>query len=149
MSQSKLVILLVQQEQDRVMYGEFFRHCGVETVCPRDAADAIRLAPTADVVVTGLTLPGSMDGFQLIRRLRDDRHTRSTPIIVLTSWGWQTERLRALDAGCDLFLTKPCLPAELLAAVRHQVRLIRTRSLHPRPLKTSQRHRARGGRRAG
>jgi two-component system cell cycle response regulator DivK len=149
MSQTNPVVLLVQQEEDRVMYGEFFSHRGVETVCAADGSDAVQLAGGADVVVTGLSLPGEIDGFELIKRLRHDPQTRSKPIVVLTSWGWQTERLRALDAGCDLFLTKPCLPADLLAAIRQQVRLFRNRALRPRPLKTTQQRRARGGRRAG
>ena len=149
MSESNPVILLVQQEEDRVMYGEFFSHRGVETVYAGDGSEAIRLAGLADIVVTGLSLPGDMDGFELIRRLRDHPLARSKPIVVLTSWGWQTERLRALDAGCDLFLTKPCLPAELLAAIRHQVRMCRNRALRARALKAAPRRRARGSRRAG
>jgi two-component system cell cycle response regulator DivK len=149
MSQSNPLILLVQQEQDRLMYGEFFSHRGVETVCAADGSDAVRLAAVADVVVTGLSLPGDIDGFEVIKRLRRDPQTRSKPIVVLTSWGWQTERLRALEAGCDLFLTKPCLPADLLAAIRDQVRMYRHRFLRARPLKAAPRRRARGGRRAG
>jgi len=149
MSQSNPVILLVQQEEDRVMYGEFFSHCGVETVCAGDGFDAVRLAAGADVVVTGPRPPGEIDGFELIKRLRHDPQMRSKPIVVLTSWGWQTERLRALDAGCDVFLTKPCLPAELLAAIRHQVRICRNRALRDRALKATPRRRARGSRRAG
>src|SRR3954471_5039236 len=146
MSQSNPLILLVQQEQDRLMYGEFFSHRGVETVCAADGSDAVRLAAVADVGVTRLSLPGDIDGFEVIKRLRRDPQTRSKPIVVLTSWGWQTERLRALEAGCDLFLTKPCLPADLLAAIRQQVRRFRTRRIRLRPIKSTQQRRARGRR---
>jgi DNA-binding response OmpR family regulator len=112
-------VLLVQPPDDsRDMYAEFFGHHGMDVVCPEDVATALTLAPAADVIITGLQLPGAVDGYQFIERLRADAATRHKLIIVVTSWAWQTERLRARDAGCDVFLTKPCLPAVLLRHVR-------------------------------
>ena len=95
------VVLLVQSPHDdgRGMYAEFFRHHDLTVSCPDDVAEALLLAPSADVIVTGLQLPGALDGYAFIQRLRVDEQTREKPIIVLTSWGWQTERLRAEDAG--------------------------------------------------
>jgi CheY-like chemotaxis protein len=116
------VVLLVQPPDDsRDMYAEFFGHHGLDVVCPEDVETALTLAPAADVIVTGLQLPGAIDGFAFIQRLRADAATRHKRIIVLTSWAWQTERLRAKDAGCDVFLTKPCLPDVLLRHVRRSL----------------------------
>ena len=113
------VVLLVQPPDDgRDMYAEFFRHHGMDVVCPEGVEMALSLASAADVIVTELQLPGTMDGYAFIERLRADAATRDKLIIVVTSWAWQTERLRAQDAGCDVFLTKPCLPAALLRHVR-------------------------------
>src|SRR5207247_2654774 len=66
---------------------------------------------------TGISLDGDIDGIELVSRLRLDDDTKHKPIIVLTSSTWNTERQRAESAGCDLFLTKPCLPDELLREV--------------------------------
>jgi DNA-binding response OmpR family regulator len=122
------VVLLVQPPDDsRDMYAEFLRHHGMDVVCPGDVEEALKLAAAADVVVTGLQLPGAMDGFAFIQHLRAASATRRKPIIVVTSWAWQTERLRAKDAGCDVFLTKPCLPAELLSHVRRRLTTARRR----------------------
>jgi len=43
----------------------------------------------------------------LIRRLRLDRQTHDTPIIVLTPWTYEPDRRRACAAGCNGFLLKP------------------------------------------
>ena len=124
------IVLLMQPHDDsREMYAEFFRHHHLTVWCPDDAAHALTLAPSADVVITGLWLPGTVDGYTLIQRLRADEQTREKPIIVLTSWAWQTDRLRAKEAGCDAFLTKPCLPGVLLRYVRRTVATSRLREV--------------------
>ncbi|MCU1382168.1 MAG: response regulator receiver [Acidobacteria bacterium] len=113
------VVLLVEPHADtRAMYAEFFHHEGLPLTCVSDAAQALRVAPRAALIVTGLLLPGAVDGFALIARLRADAATARTPIIVVTACAWTSERVRAEQAGCDVFLAKPCLPDDLLAAVR-------------------------------
>jgi two-component system cell cycle response regulator DivK len=113
------VVLLVQPERDdRDMYAEFLRHAGMTPIVVSNAVPALTVAPDADVIVTGLLLPGSMDGIEFIVRLRSDRCTSGLPIIVLTSSAWDTERDRAHRAGCDVFLSKPCLPDHLVREIR-------------------------------
>ena len=70
------VVLLVQAEPDsREMYAEFLRYQGLLPVPVSTARDGLRVAPEADVIVTGLLLPGDMDGIEFIARLkRHDKH---------------------------------------------------------------------------
>jgi DNA-binding response OmpR family regulator len=127
-SKTPAVVLLVQPDDDnRTMYAEYFRHHGLKPVCPSDWTHALTLAPTADVIITAVQLTGQMGGFDFIQRLRHGVQTKDKPIIVLTGWAWQTERLRAEEAGCDLFLTKPCLPEEVLRHVRRSLRSAKVR----------------------
>jgi len=113
------VVLLIQPEcDDRDMYAWFLRHAGLTPIIVSHAAPALVLARGSHVIVTELLLPGSMDGIELIVRLRHDRSTSGVPIIVLTSLAWDTERERAQHAGCDMFLPKPCLPDHLLYEIR-------------------------------
>lgn len=111
------VVLLVQPPRDDSleMYAEFLRYHGLAVIPVSDARDALRLAPQADIVVTGMNLDNPMDGVELVSRLRHDDCTRSTPIVVLTACAWPTDRERAEAAGCDAFLPKPCLPNECWA----------------------------------
>ena len=113
------VVLLVQADADsREMYSEFLRYQGFLPVPVLAARDALAVAPRADVIVTGLLLPEDMDGIELIARLKRDERTRRIPIIVVTACAFKSDRERAEDAGCDLFLPKPCPPDDLLREVR-------------------------------
>jgi two-component system KDP operon response regulator KdpE len=81
---------------------------------------AIRLATEhpPDVVLVDLGLPG-IDGFEVVRRLRE---WSAAPIIVLSARGQEEEKVRALDAGADDYLTKPFGFPELLARIRAALR---------------------------
>ena len=85
-----------------------------------DGATALRLAATRqpDVVVLDLGLP-DMDGVEVIRGLRS--WTR-VPILVLSARQASDEKVAALDAGADDYVTKPFSMDELLARLRAAVR---------------------------
>jgi CheY-like chemotaxis protein len=112
------VVLLVQGDPDsREMYAEFFRHKGFLPIPVSNARDGLTVARKADVIVTGLLL-GGIDGIEFIARLKSDERTKRIPLIVLTACAWKSDRERAEEAGCDVFLAKPCLPDHLLREVR-------------------------------
>jgi CheY-like chemotaxis protein len=113
------LVLLVQPNDDsREMYTEFLRHHQYFVLAVGNADTAATLARDADVIVTGITLEGLVDGVELIGRLRQDERTKRKPIIVLTAVTERTVRARAEAAGCDVFLLKPCLPDDLHREVR-------------------------------
>jgi two-component system, cell cycle response regulator DivK len=124
-------VLLVQPERDdREMYCEYLSRRGLSPLPVANATDALMLAAKVDIIVTGILLPGPIDGIELLRRLRDDAATKNTPVIVLTSCAWNSERERAEQGGCDVFLAKPCLPEDLVREVR---RLLAARPRGRRP----------------
>jgi CheY-like chemotaxis protein/anti-sigma regulatory factor (Ser/Thr protein kinase) len=69
-----------------------------------------------DVAVLDLAMPG-MDGFELARRLRDDRRMNGILLIALTGYGREEDRRRSREAGFDLHFVKPADPAELQAVL--------------------------------
>jgi two-component system KDP operon response regulator KdpE len=71
-----------------------------------------------DVVVVDLGLP-DMDGLQVIRRLRE---WSAVPIIVLSARGQEQDKVAALDAGADDYVSKPFGASELLARIRVALR---------------------------
>jgi DNA-binding response OmpR family regulator len=64
-----------------------------------------------------LSLPG-MDGWEVTSRLKGDSRTRHLKVIALTAHALDGERERAAAAGCEGFITKPCLLDELIERVR-------------------------------
>jgi two-component system KDP operon response regulator KdpE len=67
-----------------------------------------------DVILLDLGLP-DIDGIEVVQRLR---RSVQTPIIILSVRDSQSDKLAALDAGADDYLTKPCKPARLLERIR-------------------------------
>jgi CheY-like chemotaxis protein len=115
------VVLLVQQLRDDglEMYAEYLHHSGLAAIAVSSVEDALAFAAEADVIVTGIMLDNGADGVELVSRLRSGEDGRMhKPIIVLSACAWRGERERAELAGCDVFLSKPCLPDALVFEVR-------------------------------
>lgn len=114
------LVLVVDDFQDnREMYAEFLRFSGLrveEAVNGHEALDkAAALLP--DLIVMDLSLPG-IDGWEATRRLKREPATKHIPIIALTGHALAGYSEGARQAGCDAFVTKPCLPEDLLAEIR-------------------------------
>jgi adenylate cyclase len=76
-----------------------------------------------DLVLLDILMPG-MDGYEVCRRIREDPATAFLPVIMITASGGE-EKIRAIEAGADDFVSKPFDQAELLARVRSLVRVKR------------------------
>ena len=80
-----------------------------------------------DIILLDLGLP-DMDGIEVIRRIRS---WTNTPIIVISARSEDTDKIEALDAGADDYLTKPFSVAELLARLRVTQRRLSQAALEP------------------
>lgn len=111
-------ILIVDDEPNIVVSLEFLLgQEGYEVTVARTGAEALARAEEIgpDLVLLDVMLP-ELDGFEVCRRLRD----REPPpkVILLTARGRSAERLRGLDLGADLYVTKPFSTRDLMADVR-------------------------------
>jgi CheY-like chemotaxis protein len=114
------LVLVVDDFLDaREMYAEYFVFSGfrvAEAANGTEAlAKAIELVP--QVILMDLSMPG-MDGWEATRRLKADSRTKDIPVIALTGHALTGFQESAKLAGCDAFVTKPCLPDTLVAEVR-------------------------------
>src|SRR5947208_12617813 len=89
---------------------------GYEVEVAKDGTRGLARARTAnpDLVVLDLMLPG-MDGFRVLRALREDGH--SMPVLILTARGEEADKVRGLRLGADDYVTKPFGVLELLARI--------------------------------
>lgn len=115
----KRVVLVVDDTADnRDMYLEYFAFRGFAVEGAEDGASAIecarRLSP--DAILMDLSLPGT-DGWEATRILKSDPVTRGIVIVAVTGHAEPSHRQRAVDAGCDLFVSKPALPEDLVERV--------------------------------
>ena len=116
------MILVVDDTLDaRELYAEYLRIAGLRAEVAEDGVEALSKATALrpNVIVMDLAMP-RMDGWEATRRLKADPSTRHIPIIALTGHALERSRERAIEAGADGYLTKPCYPDSLLAEV-HRV----------------------------
>lgn len=110
------VVLFVEDDADlRVLYTTPLRETGLYVTEVASVAEGIaaghRLCP--DLVVLNRFL-GDGDGWEVARALKASARTRAAPILAFTASNGRGDVERALVAGCDAFLEKPCEPEQLV-----------------------------------
>jgi DNA-binding response OmpR family regulator len=88
----------------------------------RQATEFIETLPPPDLVLLDVMLP-YVDGFELIRKIREHATWNQVPVIMLTSKSQEQNIVRALDYGANDYLVKPFRPGELLARIRRVMKL--------------------------
>jgi CheY-like chemotaxis protein len=114
-----LVLLAEDFEDARDLYKDYLEFSGfsVETATNgREAITrAIELQP--DLILMDASMP-VLDGWQATRELKANPVTKHIPVLALTAHAFDDARQEAKASGCDGFVTKPCLPDDLVAQVR-------------------------------
>lgn len=113
-------VLIVDDYPDaREMYAEYLQYSGFEVIEAGDGIEALeRAADSApDIILMDLSLP-VMDGWEATRRLKADKATADIPIVALTGHALAEILEAAQKAGCDAFVTKPCLPEDLVKEIQ-------------------------------
>src|SRR5262252_4310490 len=116
----KPTVLLVDDYPDaREMYAEYLEFSGYAIVQAGNGVEAIDRAIDShpDVILMDLSLP-VMDGWEATRRLKADDRTKAIPVLAVTGHALTGMSNEAIKAGCDGFITKPCLPEDLLTEIR-------------------------------
>jgi two-component system, OmpR family, alkaline phosphatase synthesis response regulator PhoP len=114
-------ILVVEDEmQIARTLRDFLEVAGFQVTVAGDGSAALAMArgDRPDLVVLDLGLPG-IDGLDVARELR---RTSSTPIVMLTARGEESDRIVGLELGADDYLVKPFSPKELVARIRAVLR---------------------------
>jgi len=117
-----LVLVVDDFEDNRAMYVEYLSFQGLrveEAVNGEEAVTKAR-ALLPDVIIMDLSLP-VMDGWEATRIIKSDPKTKHIRVVALTGHAEPAHAKRALEAGCDDFVAKPCLPENLLAKVREHL----------------------------
>lgn len=120
----KPYVLIVEDEDALATLLEYnFDKEGYETAIAMDGEEALLLASerTPDLIVLDWMLP-KLSGVEVCRRLRRRKETATTPVIMLTARGDETDRITGLDFGADDYMIKPFSMPELFARTRALMR---------------------------
>jgi CheY-like chemotaxis protein len=130
------LVLVVEDYQDaREMYAAYLQFSGYRVAEASNGVEAVEKARELlpAIILMDLALP-KMDGWEATRLLKADERTRNIPIVALTGHALAGHAEGARQAGCDAFVTKPCLPDVLVAEIQ---RMLAARAESPTPRPTS------------
>jgi two-component system cell cycle response regulator DivK len=100
-------------------------------MAPRSGAGyAVRRRPTAkrpctalrsaDLILLDMSMPG-VSGWEAVRRIKAMPQTRDIPVFAFTAYALAGDELKAKEAGCDGYVSKPCVPKDVVAKIRNKV----------------------------
>ncbi|HID64044.1 MAG TPA: response regulator [Anaerolineae bacterium] len=113
-------ILIVDDDVNALkLIGYTLHREGYEIIAARSGQEALVKAREEEpqLVILDIMMP-RMDGYEVCRRLRATPQTAQVPVIMLTAKGQVEDKVAGFEAGADDYLTKPVIPAELVARVK-------------------------------
>jgi len=115
----KTILVVEDHEDNRRIMRDLLMSSGYEVIEAVTGEEGVTAAETyrPDLILMDVQLPG-MDGYEATRRIKANPDLQKVPIIVVTSYALSGDDVKAFEAGCDAYVTKPYSPRELLARVR-------------------------------
>ena len=116
---SKRILIVEDQEDNRKILRDLLTSVGYELVEATTGEEGVALAETArpDLIMMDIQLPG-LDGYEATRRIKANPALRQIPVIAVTSYALSGDEVKAREAGCDAYISKPFSPRALLATIR-------------------------------
>ncbi len=120
---SKERILVVEDNMDTYELVHFIlEKNGYETFLAVNGRDGVNAAlkQKPDLIIMDMSMP-EMDGWTATSLIKNDAQTAAIPLIALTANALPGDRQRAMDAGCNEYITKPMDLGELVEAIQYWV----------------------------
>jgi two-component system cell cycle response regulator DivK len=121
---SKGRILVVEDNMDTYELVHFvLEKNGFETFLAVNGREGVNAAfkQKPDLIVMDMSMP-DMDGWTATGLIKKDEQTKSIPLLALTAHALPGDRQRAMDAGCDEYITKPMDLDDLVEAINYWVK---------------------------
>jgi two-component system alkaline phosphatase synthesis response regulator PhoP len=116
-------ILLVDDEKDIVEFLEYnLNQEGFEVITAYNGNEALQKLPgKPDMVILDIMMP-NIDGFEVCKRIRENKAYSELPVIFLTAKGAEADEIKGLELGASDFIKKPISPKKLIARVNSNLR---------------------------
>ena len=92
---------------------------GYETIWAKDGGEALEKIRSVlpDLILLDIMMP-VMDGYEVLKKIKEDERTSSIPVIILTARGQEQDIVRGFDLGIEDYILKPFRPSELVARIK-------------------------------
>ena len=116
---SRRILVVEDHEENRRIMRDLLTSAGYEMIEAVTGEDGVTMAERErpDLILMDIQLPG-IDGYETTRRIKANPALRAIPIIAVTSYALSGDDVKAREAGCNDYVTKPFSPRALLAKVR-------------------------------
>ncbi len=116
---SKLILVVEDQEDNRRIMRDLLSSAGYEVIEAVTGEDGVTAAEMhrPDLILMDIQLPG-LDGYEATRQIKANPDLHHIPIIVVTSYALSGDDVKAFEAGCNAYVSKPFSPRQLLAKIR-------------------------------
>jgi two-component system cell cycle response regulator DivK len=119
---STRILVIEDQEDNRRIVRDLLSSVGYELIEAVTGEEGVTLAQSErpDLILMDIQLPG-LDGYEATKRIKAKPDLRQIPIIAVTSYALSGDDVKAKQAGCDDYVTKPFSPRALLAKIREHL----------------------------
>jgi two-component system, cell cycle response regulator DivK len=116
---SKRILVIEDQEDNRRILRDLLTTVGYELIEAVTGEEGVSMAEEhrPDLILMDILLPG-INGYDATRLIKAQPALRAIPIIAVTSYALSGDDAKALEAGCEAYVTKPYSPRQLLAKIR-------------------------------
>ena len=115
----KKILVIEDDEDSRRIMRDLLTSAGYEVLEAVSGQEGVTAAEMLgpELILMDIQLP-DFDGYEATRRIRANTSLDAIPIIAVTSYALSGDDIKAFEAGCDAYVTKPFSPRELLAKIR-------------------------------
>ena len=119
---TRRILVVDDVEDNRHILRDLLSGAGFEVIEAVTGEEGVRLAETAvpDLILMDIQLPG-LDGYEATRRIKAIPALQRVPLIAVTSYALSGDDVKAREAGCDNYVTKPFSPRALLGTIRESL----------------------------
>lgn len=116
---SKVILVIEDQVDNRRIMRDLLTSVNYNTIEAVTGEEGVRFAEThrPDLILMDIQLP-DFDGYEATRKIKAIPALSSIPIIAVTSYALSGDDIKAFEAGCDAYVSKPFSPRALLKKIR-------------------------------
>jgi len=118
----RTVFLIEDNPDNREIAETVLKRSGYHVISAFDGEEAVKKLKKEnfDLILLDLSLP-KISGWDLIKMIRTDERIKSVPVIALTAHAMHGDREKAIEAGCNDYISKPCKPSEIVEKVKRWI----------------------------
>jgi DNA-binding NarL/FixJ family response regulator len=117
-------LLLIDDDPNLILLvKDYLEFRGYEVVTAENGREALEVLEKTipDMIICDVMMP-EMDGYALVRNVREDPRTSWVPVLFLSAKGQSQDRVKGLNTGADVYMVKPFEPEELVAQVESSLK---------------------------